>query len=95
MDAGQDSRSRQTPIHVLTHVLPTVRVHEPRWSYPQVAPPTRPCLRALRFSGGGGGVETAGDEEHPKPVVVVVGEPSRDATGEFDEPVHRFGAAVG
>ena len=50
---------------------------------------------ALRILGGGGGVEAAGDEEHAEPVVVVVGEAAGDPAGEFDEPVHGLGAAVG
>ena len=50
---------------------------------------------ALRILGGGEGVKSAGDQEHAEPVVVVVGEAAGDPAGEFDEPVHGLGAAVG
>ena len=52
-------------------------------------------LLALRILGGGEGVKSAGDQEHAEPVVVVVGEAAGDPAGEFDEPVHGLGAAVG
>ena len=52
-------------------------------------------LVALRILGGGEGVKSAGDQEHAEPVVVVVGEAAGDPAGEFDEPVHGLGAAVG
>ncbi len=52
-------------------------------------------MMALRILGGGVGVKSAGDQEHAEPVVVVVGEAAGDPAGEFDEPVHGLGAAVG
>ena len=38
--------------------------------------------------------ESAGGEEHAEPVVVAVAEAAGEAAVEFDDPVHRLGAAV-